>query len=381
MGRLRWVLFLVFCIASVASAQQSPAPAADGHAQSQTAPQPGHPELAQRPPPNAASSEGGIKLDVVVTDGAGLPVSGLQQRDFTLLDNKTPQPILSFRAVDGSTGNGTAADPPVEVILLVDTANSRLHDVAYERFQLDKFLKQNGGKLAQPMSLMILSDQGIRAQPQPSTDGNMLANTLDKVESSIHTIPVAGGYDAIERADLSLKALRQIIAVEGQKPGRKMLIWIGQGWPFLENPGYVASDRARQSQFNTIVEMTQQLREARVTLYNIDAIDPGSRAQLRADYYKEFLKGVTSARRLDSGALSLPVFAVHTGGRVHEATGDLPTLLNGCIAEARFYYTLSFDPPRADHTDEYHDLAVKLDKPGMTARTNTGYYAEPTLKP
>ncbi|HZD77007.1 MAG TPA: VWA domain-containing protein, partial [Acidobacteriaceae bacterium] len=140
-------------------------------------------------------------------------------------------------------------------------------------------------------------------------------------------------------------------------------------------------DRVRQSQFNTIVEMTQQLREARVTLYNIDAIDPGSRAQLRADYYKEFLKGVTSARRVDSGALSLPVFAVHTGGRVNEASSDLSTLLNGCIAEARFYYTLSFDPPRADHTDEYHDLAVKLDKPGMIARTNTGYYAEPSLKP
>jgi hypothetical protein len=30
---------------------------------------------------------------------------------------------------------------------------------------------------------------------------------------------------------------------------------------------------------------------------------------------------------------------------------------------------------------ERSDLAVKVDKPGMTARTNTGYYGEPSLKP
>jgi VWFA-related protein len=383
MGRLRWVLALVFCFASVASAQQSLAPVVAGQAQSQTAPGQGHPELSHRPPPNpsTAAPEGKIKLDIVVTDNTGRPVAGLQQQDFTLLDDKTPRPILSFREVDGSTGNGTKADPPVEVILLVDMANSRLHDVAFERFQLDKFLKQNGGKLAQPTSLMILSDQGIRAQPQPSTDGNLLAATLAQVESSLHIIPVAGGYDAIERMDLSLQALTRIVATEGQTPGKKMLIWIGQGWPLLENPGYLASNKARQSQFNTIVEMTQQLREARVTLYNIDPIDPGSPAQMRAEYYKEFLKGVTSVKRVDSGALSLPVFAVHTGGRMYESSGDLATLLNGCIAEAKVYYTLTFDPPIADHTDEYHDLAVKVDKPGMTARTNTSYYAEPSLKP
>jgi hypothetical protein len=56
--------------------------------------------------------------------------------------------------------------------------------VARERFQLGKFLKQNGGKLAQPVSLMVFSDQGVKAQPQPSTDGNMLINDSQTVASS-----------------------------------------------------------------------------------------------------------------------------------------------------------------------------------------------------
>lgn len=40
-----------------------------------------------------------ITLDVVVTDKSGKPVAGLQQQDFTLLDNKEPNKILSFNAV------------------------------------------------------------------------------------------------------------------------------------------------------------------------------------------------------------------------------------------------------------------------------------------
>jgi hypothetical protein len=36
---------------------------------------------------------------------------------------------------------------------------------------------------------------------------------------------------------------------------------------------------------------------------------------------------------------------------------------------------------KVEHADEYHELEVKVDKPGMKARTNTGYYAEPAFKP
>jgi VWFA-related protein len=373
MGMSRWALSLLFCFAYVGIAQQTALPEPQ-------APNQDSPALSHRPPPSVAAPQGTIKLDVMVTDGVGQPVAGLQQQDFTLLDNRKPQPILSFRAVDGTTGDGTAADPPVQVILLIDMANNLLHNIAYERYQIDKFLKQNGGKLVQPVTLMVLSDQGVQAQPQPSMDGNGVAGGLDRIESSIHTIPVAGGYDAIERMVLSLKALRQIVEVEGQRPGRKLLIWIGPGWPMLENPGYVESGKDRRGQFNAIVELTQQLRESRVTLYSINAIDPGSPAQMRSDYYKNFLKGVTSARQVDSGALSVPVFAVHSGGRVFQSSGDLITLLNGCVAEAKAYYTLGFDPPAADHVDEYHELAVKVDKPGTTAHTNTSYYAQPAFR-
>ncbi|MGA9719403.1 MAG: VWA domain-containing protein [Acidobacteriaceae bacterium] len=373
MSLRRWAMPLVLCLTSAGFAQQSAAPAAQ-HDSS-------HLQLSRRPASNPATPKGKIKIDVVVTDAAGHPVAGLQQQDFTLLDNKKPQPIRFFQAISGAAGS-TENDPPVEVILLVDEANNLLHNIAYERYQIDRFLRQNGGRLAQPVTLMIFNDRGVQAQPQPKLDGNAVAKGFDQVGSSIHTIPVAGGYDAIERLQLSLKMLRMIAAVEAGKPGRKLLIWIGPGWPMLAGPGYQQSERSLRSEFITIVEVSQLLREARVTLYNINAFDPASSGQMmRMDYYKSFLKPVKSVHEAQTGNLSVPVFAVHSGGLVLNATGNLATFINTCVAEAKAYYTIGFDPARAEHTDEYHALEVTVDKPGLKARTNTGYYAEPLPKP
>jgi len=56
-------------------------------------------QQANLKPPTAQSgsavTNGIIKLDVVVTEKSGPPVGGLQQQDFTVLDNKAPQTITS----------------------------------------------------------------------------------------------------------------------------------------------------------------------------------------------------------------------------------------------------------------------------------------------
>ena len=93
--------------------------------------------------------------------------------------------------------------------------------------------------------------------------------------------------------------------------------------------------------------------------------------------------------------LTRKVLAVDTGGRVMEPTddpaantndysltgfkvnSDLVQQINSCVQEAGTYYTLSFDPSHANHPDEYHDLKVRINRPGLTARTTTGYYDEP----
>jgi hypothetical protein len=66
-----------------------------------------------------------------------------------------------------------------------------------------------------------------------------------------------------------------------------------------------------------------------------------------------------------------------SGGRVFIAATDLKDAIASCVADASAYYVLTFAAARADQANEYHSLQVTVDKPGMTARTRTGYYAQP----
>ncbi len=71
------------------------------------------------------------------------------------------------------------------------------------------------------------------------------------------------------------------------------------------------------------------------------------------------------------------VLAVQSGGRVVEGSLDLVKEIQSCTQDDGYFYRISFDPLRADHPDEYHDLKVEVNRPGLTARTTTGYYDQP----
>jgi VWFA-related protein len=85
--------------------------------------------------------QGLINLDVVVTDNSGKAIPGLGPKDFTLLDNHQPQKILSFRSFDGVSAK---PEPPVEVILVVDTIKMPFDLAAFEREEVERFLRRNG---------------------------------------------------------------------------------------------------------------------------------------------------------------------------------------------------------------------------------------------
>jgi VWFA-related protein len=341
---------------------------------------PRDPELVLRPPaslPKAASAitpEGRIRLDIIVTDAAGKPVTGLQPWDFKLLADNQPQKILSFRSFNGTS---VKPDPPVEVILLIDTADLPFQQIAFVRTEVKKFLLQNGGHLAQPVSLFVFSDAGLRVQPRPSLDGNALLGVLDRVNGTIRSIDsAAGGNGLLERFQLAVRQLTAIAENESQKPGRKLLIWVGPGWPMLNSANFTFSEKDQRRYFDSIVELSTKLREARLVLYSVSPADSSSGGAYTFTY-QSFLKGVRSPKQADSGDLALKVLATQSGGTVLGPDNDLTGQIDSCVADAGSFYALSFDPPRADRADEYHDLKVQIDSPGLTARTSSGFYNHP----
>jgi VWFA-related protein len=325
----------------------------------------------QSPVSSPQNAEGRIHLDVVVTDQSGKPVSGLELKDFTLLDNNQPAKILSFRPIDQTVH---MARSPVEVILVIDTVNETHQQVAYVRQEIEKFLRQNDGHLAQPVSLFVLTNDGVDAQRLPSTDGNALAAKADQLDDKLRTIGRSGGaWGAIERFQFSAKMMLDIANAEAKKPGKKLLIWAGSGWPLLDSPRIQTSSQGQQQSFDVIVQLSTRLREARTSAYSVSAGMPGPGTYL----YKEFLKGVTAAQKASVSNLGLKVLAVQSGGGVFGPDNDMTAQINRCVQDTQAFYSLSFDPPHAAQANEYHDLKVVFAKPGLTARTSTGYYNQP----
>jgi VWFA-related protein len=321
--------------------------------------------------------ESTIRLDVVVNDKSGKPVSGLEQKDFTLLDNKLPEKILSFEAVPGAA----ADSEPVEVILVVDSVNIPFMRVAQARDQIKKFLQQDGGKLPRPLSIAFLSDSGLKAEGTASRDGNALVAYLDQNASALRTITKSQGfYGADERMQLSVNAFEQLTQYAAQRPGKKIIICISPGWPLLTGPRDDLTQKNQNQIFSTIVAMSTNLREAGVTLYMVDPLGPGE-SQMREFYYQSFLKGVRSPRQVVIGDLSLQVLASQSGGRVLTASNDIADGIASCVRDANAYYVLSFAPPPADGPNEYHAIEVKMDQPHLKAQTRAGYYDQPAQKP
>jgi VWFA-related protein len=324
----------------------------------------------QHAPPTQPRA-GRIFLDVVVTPKTGPPVGRLEQKDFTVLDNKIPQTITSFQAVDGRNA-------VIEVFLLIDAVNSGYQVVAYERDEINKFLRAEGGQLAHPTALAVLTDTGTQLQQGFSTDGNTLSASLDQYTVSLRNVrPNAGFWGAAERFQYSLDALRELGAREASVPGRKIILCISPGWPLLSGPNVEIDEKQQQQLFADIVGLSTQFRQARITLYSIDPLGTADAASSRIFYWQNFLKGVSKPSQVQPGDLGLEVLATQTGGVALSSSNDIAALLRKCLSDTSSYYELSFDPLRGDRTDEYHELRIRMTQPGLTARTRQAYYSQP----
>lgn len=353
--KLRGVLYLVLAGLAGTAAAQNP---------------------VQAPPlgPLPAAQSGPMELDVVVTDKAGHPVSGLQQSDFTLLDDKTPTPIQSFRAIDGTD----SASNPTQVILLVDEVNVNFSAVSVERGQIQNFLLQNQGHLPFPVTIMFFTDTGLKPLNKPTTDGIALNDQLKQDQGQLRDISrSAGFYGAVERMQISLVGLHSIAGAFARTPGRKLLVWISPGWPILDNPDVYISAREQKSFFSGIVELSGLLRQSRITLYAVDPLGTSDGGDIRSVEWQSFVKPVRAANHAEPADLALQAIAVQTGGEVLYGSNDVAGEISKFVEDGTAWYALTFDPQHADKPDTWHDLEVKLDKAGLKVRTRDGYYAGP----
>lgn len=323
--------------------------------------------------PNADTHQ--LTINVIVSGKDGKPVSGLEKQDFTLLNDKQPENITSFEPVSGPA---TSSNPPVQAIFVLDTVNTGYQTLATERQQLDKFFTQNGGHLPLPVSLVVFSNSGLNIQQSPSTDGKVELSFLDQNPIAVHSdVRAQGEPGAFDRIERSLGAVRSLAISNLHVPGRKLLIWVSPGWPVPMESNLGLGPKEKEAVFNRIVAVSGLLTISRITLYSVDPLGTEDAGTFTTSRYRDYLNEIKNPTQPQVASLALQVFAIHSGGRVFAGSNDVSGELNDCIEDANAYYTLAFDPPHADHPNEYHHIEVKVDKPGVKVRTRAGFYLQP----
>ena len=265
------------------------------------------------------SSTSIVPVLATVTDGQGRLVPGLEQEDFTIVDNGKPQALTFFQ-------NETQ---PFTVVVMLDfsasmTANLDLLKAATEQFLL-RMLPEDRGQVG------AFSDK-IQFSGEFTSDRDDLVGALDDLQFGNPTRL----YDAL---DASIDMLDGV-------EGRKIVLGFTDG-----------DDTASRRGMGDVLD---KARDKEVMIYAIGL-------------ESEFHNGQRMVRtRPDRGLRRL---AEETGGGYFELkrSDQLAPTFTRVAQELHSLYTLGFTPAVLDGKE--HKLEVRMKQPGMTARARRSYIA------
>ena len=330
-----------------------------------------------------------VVLDVVVTDKAGHPVTGLTKDDFRVLEDGKPQVIANFEPADAHFDNAAtspasvdakkapasfvAADRP-ETILVLDELNTSFVDASFGWQMLIKYLRKQPATLADPTSIMVLTKQRLTKIADLTQNTAVLLDKARKIELELPSHSAENGIQGA--ADLmltSLLALDEIALSTANRQTHKNVIWIGTGFPILSSYGVDFVDRER---FLSYIRYTANwMQETRTTIYTIDP------RGLPVDETVIFTSNLGSTFVGQdfgsvSGELMFESLAPATGGKIFRNRNDVDVALATAAANGATYYTLAYYPQNPSFDGKFRKIDVQIeDRPELIRTTQQGYYA------
>ena len=347
---MRWPLVAVVSLALTAALRANQTPSPD-----------------QQPPIFRAGIQL-VEVDVTVTDGKGRPVRDLGRDDFELTEDGASQDVTSFRLVDipiaprqvRGDAIATSIDRDVStnatsgrlyVMLLDNPAGAPWTHVYLTQRTARRFITQ---ALAADDLMAIVDLQGGFGSHGFTSNRQQLLASIDRFgRNGLSGVEETFAVEQQSSALGTYEVMRYVAERLGSVGNRrKAIVWIGGIVPF--HP-VLAS---------TAVAYRDAMRAATRNNVAIYPVDPHG---LTIAIGRAELERVSALRAV----------AEDTGGYAVVNTNNFSGGYRRIVEQNSTYYVLGYYPAVERRDGRFHDIRVRVKRPGLTVRARRGYLAPP----
>jgi VWFA-related protein len=368
-----------------------------------------------------------VRVDVIVTDQDGNLVDDLQPGDFEITEEGKPQTIEAFKLLELDAGRIATADGPPRAIrtdadeeqeaarddvrlfaMFLDDYHVRALSSMGAREQLARFIETQLGP-SDMIGLMYPLEpaSNVRFTRDHDAVRRALARFLGRKYDYTprNTYEEQYAYYPTEvvekiRNQVSMSAIEALISRMGAlKQGRKALILVSEGYsnmlpPQMRNPvaalGGAGNPQSRsplagdndprevQAQAFASFDLMNELRDiwSMANRHNVAiyTVDPRGLATSEFDI-NENVSSSTDRSYLTASLDTLRTLAEQTDGRAIVNRNDITTGMRQIVRDTSAYYLLGYTSTLAPTDGKFHEIKVRVKRPGVQVRARKGYWA------
>ena len=388
--------------------------------------QPQQPPEEQPQQPTFRAEINVVRVDVIVTDGDGNPVTDLQADDFEVFEDDTPQTIDSFRLVHLTGTPEPGAEPARQIrsgfdeereaaredvrlfAIFFDDYHVRLENAVRLREALINFISTQLGPLDMVSVMYPLTPLDA---VQMTRNHDSIVAAIERFEGRKYEYEPRNLFEqqyanyptsVVERIrnEVSLSGLRALVThLGGLREGRKALILVSEGYtnylppqlrdrvaglPELGNPNRLNplagdSPLEQMSAMSADVDIMRDLRyvfnEANRGNTAIYAVDPRGLSAFEFDFSQPSISTRTQARALRTTINTLRTLAEETDGRAIVNQNEVGPGLRQMVRDSSTYYLIGYNSTQAPSDGEFHEIKVRVKRDGIRVRARKGYWA------
>src|SRR5262245_51757371 len=368
-----------------------------------------------------------VRVDVIITDKSGNQIADLKDTDFDITEDGKPQKIETFKLVSLDGGRVEAArTPPKQIRSDYDEESEAARDdVRLFAIFFDDYHVRRGASMAvrNPITKFVDTQIGPTDMvgimyPLESTASVRFTRNHDAVMRAVQQF-MGRKYDytprnqfeekyayypteVVERIrnQVSLSAIKSLIVHMGSlKEGRKALLLVSEGYTNALPPQMRNADATRPGsgnpnafnpmagvndpnedryQFFSNVDLQSDMREVYDTANRnnvaIYSIDPRGLPGFEFDI-NEGVNIQTDSTYLRSTMDTLRVLAENTDGRAIVNRNDLDVGMKQITTDSSAYYLIGYNSTQAPSDGKFHEIKVRVKRPGVQVRSRKGYWA------